>query len=441
MGYTNDGGHIWYCNLMDIGIGQHIASIDFPNSSQGWAVGGGKIFNTSNGGNHWEINDNGTGGNFRSVSFANDSTGWVIGGGNQLVQLLKTTSAGREWEKIQVDIESDIYSLAAINESRLYISGADGAIYFSPEGGDLWLEQTSGTQFDLKKIYFISEQTGWAVGGDEENGVILHTTNLGMTWSGQDFESATNLTGISFVNDSTGWISANEGALLKTTNAGGIWTNQSIGSISDLNDVDFISETTGWVITLKKIYKTTDGGDNWTRQLEVQSNKSFRAIDFISEQEGWVVGNWGEIRHTSDGGESWELEESGINSILTDLCFSASGSGWIVGSQGIILSNDPASVITIVNETEIVNNFTLYQNYPNPFNPATKIRYSIPTGEKVELKIFDLLGREINTLVNEYKPAGYYEAEFDAGSLSSGEYLYRLTTGDYSETKKMLYLK
>ncbi len=85
--------------------------------------------------------------------------------------------------------------------------------------------------------------------------------------------------------------------------------------------------------------------------------------------------------------------------------------------------------------------FYLKQNYPNPFNPTTKIEYSIPAGEKVELVIFDILGRKVRTLVNEYKPAGNYIVEFNAGSFSSGIYICRLTSGKYSSTGKMLLLK
>ncbi len=94
------------------------------------------------------------------------------------------------------------------------------------------------------------------------------------------------------------------------------------------------------------------------------------------------------------------------------------------------------------------NIFSLEQNYPNPFNPSTKIKYSIPFGETssatsllVSLKIFDVLGNEVAELVNEEKPAGYYEVDFNAGSLSSGVYYYRLSAGNYTETKKLLFVK
>jgi hypothetical protein len=92
-------------------------------------------------------------------------------------------------------------------------------------------------------------------------------------------------------------------------------------------------------------------------------------------------------------------------------------------------------------QTNIPSTFELEQNYPNPFNPSAKIKYSIPTSEFVFLKVFDVLGKEIKTLVNEYKLAGIYEVELDASKLPSGVYLYQLKAGSFIETKKMLLLK
>ena len=85
--------------------------------------------------------------------------------------------------------------------------------------------------------------------------------------------------------------------------------------------------------------------------------------------------------------------------------------------------------------------FALHQNYPNPFNPSTKISWQSPVGSRQTLKVFDVLGREVATLVDEYKEAGYNEIEFNASELASGIYYYQLKAGDYVETKKMIYLK
>jgi hypothetical protein len=85
--------------------------------------------------------------------------------------------------------------------------------------------------------------------------------------------------------------------------------------------------------------------------------------------------------------------------------------------------------------------FALHQNYPNPFNPSTKIRFVIPKSSFVNIKVYNVLGKEVATLVNEEKPVGSYELEFDASRLPSGIYFYRLQAGDFVETKKMVLMK
>ncbi len=107
-------------------------------------------------------------------------------------------------------------------------------------------------------------------------------------------------------------------------------------------------------------------------------------------------------------------------------------------------------IVTDVNDNDILNpiSFNLEQNYPNPFNPSTVIKYSIPNADNVTLKIYDVLGKEIYTLVNEYQNAGYYELKFDAANLpagrqglASGIYLYKLKAGNFTLTRKMLLIK
>jgi hypothetical protein len=103
---------------------------------------------------------------------------------------------------------------------------------------------------------------------------------------------------------------------------------------------------------------------------------------------------------------------------------------WIGGATNV----EPISI-------DMPSTYLLQQNYPNPFNPSTTILFSIPTSEFVTLKVYDLLGREIATLVNENLSAGSYSYNFDAKNLTSGVYLYKLQAGKYSETKKMLLSK
>ena len=98
-------------------------------------------------------------------------------------------------------------------------------------------------------------------------------------------------------------------------------------------------------------------------------------------------------------------------------------------------------VTSVDNSTSIVNEFHVYQNYPNPFNPQTRINFSVPEISLVSLKVFDVLGKEIATLVDEEKKAGTYEVGFDAVGLTSGIYFYKLVANNHYETKKMIILK
>jgi len=112
----------------------------------------------------------------------------------------------------------------------------------------------------------------------------------------------------------------------------------------------------------------------------------------------------------------------------------------IEGGELLVLSQTTA-VDVKSEEMVIPNEFVMNQNYPNPFNPTTRITYQIPELSFVTLKVFDVLGNEIKTLVNEEKPVGYYEIKFDASSLASGIYIYQLHAGSFIETKKMILLR
>jgi photosystem II stability/assembly factor-like uncharacterized protein len=100
-----------------------------------------------------------------------------------------------------------------------------------------------------------------------------------------------------------------------------------------------------------------------------------------------------------------------------------------------------STITEVHNDENILRDYKLFQNYPNPFNPTTKISWQSPVGSWQTLKVYDILGREVETLVNEYKPAGKYEATFDGSNLASGVYFYRLEAGDFHQTAKMLLLK
>jgi hypothetical protein len=134
--------------------------------------------------------------------------------------------------------------------------------------------------------------------------------------------------------------------------------------------------------------------------------------------------------------DNWVVQDI-VPTNHVDLSFLSIDPFSIPGLKTEIISN-----IVSVNETpNIPNTITLYQNYPNPFNPSTTIKYQIHNAGLVTLKVYDMLGNEVATLVEEEKPTGIYEVEFRTSDLSSGIYFYKLQSGNFVESKKMLILK
>ena len=119
------------------------------------------------------------------------------------------------------------------------------------------------------------------------------------------------------------------------------------------------------------------------------------------------------------------------------------GHDWTVWKHGLYYFSQLIfeKSTTNIEQEEIPASFNLSQNYPNPFNPVTKINYSLPQTSFIKIKVFDLLGREISTLVQEQKSAGSHVVIFDGSSLGSGVYIYRMEAGNFMDTKKLLLMK
>ena len=149
------------------------------------------------------------------------------------------------------------------------------------------------------------------------------------------------------------------------------------------------------------------------------------------------------ILRTSDGGNTWLKQSNPSTSSLRSVWFTDANNGTAVGDYGTLLRTTNGGVTFIGKENNITNpnEFILSQNYPNPFNPNTTINYSLPKQSNVTIKVYNILGKEVLTLVNENKPRGNYSVEVNANNLSSGVYFYRLSTGQFAQVKKMILIK
>jgi hypothetical protein len=172
-------------------------------------------------------------------------------------------------------------------------------------------------------------------------------------------------------------------------------------------------------------------------------------INFVNERVGFaLVGpqlNGEDIYKSTDGGENWFIIMASNSNYYTNMFFTDSLNGYVIGFSGKIIktTNGGTSPVGIFTQTaEIPETFTLFQNYPNPFNPTTKINYKLRVTSYVKINVFDVLGKEVVTLVNQKQNAGSYEVDFDGSNQPSGIYFYSLELDKTKiDSRKMLLIK
>jgi len=276
---------------------------------------------------------------------------------------------------------------------------------------------------------------------------IFRSTNNGDFWTQIYNLSSGNWIGAIAVN-TEGDIFAGGYGMVRSTDNGINWIEINNG-LTDLNIQDIAISSSNFVYVgtfAGSIFRSTDNGVNWI-QINNGLNTPIVFSLSINSLNHIFVGTFDGVFRSTDNGNNWAL----INDGLTN---SGILSSTINSDDYIFVGSDGNGVFRSINPTTSVENeiskipseYLLSQNYPNPFNPTTTITYQIPEREFVTLKVYDILGREIATLVNEEKPAGSYEVEFNSHSgevrnLTSGIYFYQIKAGEYSETKKMILLQ
>lgn len=156
-----------------------------------------------------------------------------------------------------------------------------------------------------------------------------------------------------------------------------------------------------------------------------------------------IAGTAGGVFLTGSSANSWVERNQGFIPIPQVLSFLSANNYLFAGTQSnYVWKRLITNIIGIkIISSEVPEQFVLHQNFPNPFNPATKIRFDVPKAENVSIKIYDMLGKEIETLVNQNLQPGIYETDWDATKVSSGIYYYRIITEKYTETRKMVLIK
>ena len=382
---TLDGGNTWNfvtnfqdgIFVRDIRFFEQIGYLIYENSIMGVVF----ITATTDGGITWyppyQVGLISAG----KVSYVNDHTILISGLKNQFESsVLRSTDAGTSWQEIRnYDIQH-------------YISGVDAVF-------------NSGTIL----AYGIYEPIGAALPFTDislDSGQTWYYSQLAQFQDYSPFNSA-------MVDEQRWYLTGRRiqffGFVLFTDNAGGV----------PVELISFTAEAFAGKVNL-----------NWATATEL-NNLGFE-VERSSDSEGWKVIGFKEGKGTTTETQNYSFNDDLFGITDTKVYYRLKQ----IDFDGSFEYSDIIEV-----EVEIPGEFSLSQNYPNPFNPVTNIKYSISSRQFVTLKVYDVLGNEIATLVNEELSAGEYEVEFDAAGLSSGIYIYRLQAGTFIETKRMMLLK
>jgi len=400
----------------------------------------------------WIQQNSGISTRINSVYFENFLTGWCAGDAGKII---KTTNGGFSWFSLISGTNINLKSMSFTSDNCAFIVGDSGIILHTTDGGNLWLNLNfPNNNYNFTSVFFVNDSTGF-IGGIPYDfkmiNKIFKTSNKGITWDSliTDPDIFVFTKSIFFIDVNTGWIIKGFGTLgtesiYKTTNSGNNWFYQY--NNSTLYVVYFVNAFIGWTSgdgSGSNVFKSTNGGNNWTPCLfcGLSANHSFYFTDSV---KGWGAAT-GVINHTNNAGTNWVIQITNhpllsYNSIF----FTDSLTGWVVGDSGIILKTTTGGVLTGFSTTssEIPDKYYLSQNYPNPFNPKTIINVQCSMFNYISLKVYNVLGNEIVTLVYEKKNPGSYEVEFDGSGFASGIYFYSLyADGELIDTKRMILLK
>lgn len=399
----------------------NLNNVFFINNNSGWIAGdSGFIARTNNAGLNWTVQSTGISEQIQDFYFINERLGWAIAweiypDSNQFLGtiILKTTNGGDNWT-------SEFYSVPNIFMKTVYfidsvkgfLGGAPLTIVYTTNGGERWFPSDTDTSlivgFPVENLKFVDSLNGYACGGFRDiAGCMWRTSNGGYNWRG-------TIVGPEPLND--------------------LYIFSETKAIAAGGDFEYGSSTV----------RTTNGGLNWLYDT-LGTFGVASAIDFRTPYNGWIaLGIAQKFAYSNDSGKSWTTVYTPDSIPVFDLNFTDSIHGWAVGYDGIIFKYNPDKSDISNSLNNIYNTpdkITLYQNYPNPFNPETNISFDLKKSGIVSLKIFDVSGKEISALLNNFHTAGKYSVKFSGIDFPSGIYFYEVSSDGFLQTRKMILLK
>lgn len=395
--------------------------------------------------------------------FVHPDTGWVV---NVDGYIYRTTDGGQSFAQ-QLFQPATSFRCVGFADARRGWAGNLGPGSWSPttdtiplyqtsNGGATWQPVTTITGFRPKGICgidVVTDSVVYAVGRVGGPACILKTTNGGRSWRSVSFNPpAFYLIDCHFASPDTGFVVGATGttfqderyAIFSTTDGGQTW--QQAAGTRTYNahcwKIDFPSRRVGYVsiesgvgVDSVPVLKTTDGGLTWHEKLWSVPDWFAQGIGFINDSTGWCGSRANQVKQTTDGGATWQVVPFVPNfnrfRRLNDTLAYASGTRiWKYGRH-----------VTGVAEPAIPAGLVLEQNYPNPFAARTTLRYTLPRRGRAVLRIYDLAGRPVRTLVDAEQGPGAYEVKLALPYIADSPFYCTLTFDRFVLTKRMLMVR
>ncbi|MFA5012802.1 MAG: T9SS type A sorting domain-containing protein [Ignavibacteria bacterium] len=349
--------------------------------------------------------------------------------------LYKTSNNGNLWTK--TSLNKAVHSLAVSNTNIFAGTWADQGVWVSSNNGTNWTQTALNTGY-VSSLFVVGSNIYAGTG----SGLYISSNN-GISWT-QTFQSSVHL----FATIGETLLGQyGSGGLYTSTNQGYNWSLLGLGGKS-IQSFSMSGNTMYAGTNFNGLWISTNSGTTWIQSPFFGTNSTIYSVITSGNQVIATLDNPANVFYSNDQGQSWTSINEGIGTHLIVILYSANGYVFAgTGGYGT-WRRQMSQFISIHNiSTDIPSGYSLSQNYPNPFNPSTKIRFDIQKSEVgsqnsvVTLKIYDAMGREVQTLINERLQPGTYETTFDGSNYSSGVYFYKLQTKNFAETKRMLLLK
>jgi photosystem II stability/assembly factor-like uncharacterized protein len=392
------------------------------------------VFITDDDGAHWSESNAGLS---ATEVHAFDTSGSNIYAATWSSGVFVSTNEGMSWTRLNAT--HNMYNISSLvtNDSNIFVGTLGEGLFVSTDNGNTWSNK------GLKFVYTLAFDSSYLFAGT--SGGIFRSTDNGLNWTAVNNGLTDSTVWNLAVYNNSIYAGTNTGDVFISGTHGSSWT--SLGVVSPTNRVRSIvvCDTNIYVGTEGGgIILSTNGGANW---VAVNSGVTdLNIYDLAVYGKDIFAGTrFGGIFLSTDNGNSWVSENAGLTNspvyalmVINDDLFAG-----MRGFRGSIWIRPLSEMVTDVKEHSSIapNKVSLSQNYPNPFNPMTTINYQLSMSSHVSLKIYDVLGREVATLVSRDESAGYKSVKYDGRKLPSGVYFYRLETGSYHDTKKFLLLK